>query len=144
MSQTKSNPKTASSLPPRPRLVLRAGFAGRKDLTSDETTRLQTALAAVLHTLGYRLAAIASGVPVEAGKEPRVSAFFQEKAPLLRLVTGLCEGADAVAAQVLERVSIQPDAGAACVYKGTGLLLGNLKGQVCCWGTAREDSKERP
>jgi hypothetical protein len=95
-------------------LVLRAGFAGRKDLTSDETTLLETALAEVLHTLGHRLAAIAPGVPVEAGREPRVSAFFQAQAPLLRLVTGLCEGADAVAAQVLERVSISPDAGAAC------------------------------
>jgi hypothetical protein len=114
MSQMTSNPKTASSLPPRPRLVLRAGFAGRKDLTDDESSRLATALAAVFEVLGHRLAAIAPGVRVEPGREPRVSAFFQQQAPLLRLVTGLCEGADALAAQVLERVNIAPDAGNIC------------------------------
>jgi hypothetical protein len=94
--------------------VLRAGFAGRKDLTDDEATRLKTALADVLHTLGHRLAAIAPGVPVDTARKPKVSAYFEAQAPLLRLVTGLCEGADAVAAQVLERVSISPDAEAAC------------------------------
>jgi hypothetical protein len=114
MKKTLPSLKPAAPLPPRPRLVLRAGFAGRKDLTSAEATRLETALADVLHALGHRLAAIAPGVPVEAGKEPRVSAFFQAQAPLLRLVTGLCEGADAVAAQVLERVHVPPDAGVAC------------------------------
>jgi hypothetical protein len=122
-------------------LVLRAGFAGSQRLVPDEVlaarpwpedakkqaeereyreaaaaerARLEKVLPEVLHTLGHRLAAIAPGVPVEAGREPKVSAFFQKKAPLLRLVTGLCEGADAVAAQVLERVSIRPDAGSAC------------------------------
>jgi hypothetical protein len=40
----------------RSRLVLRAGFAGRKDQTAGETARLETALAEVLHTLGRRAA----------------------------------------------------------------------------------------
>ncbi len=99
----------ASPLPPRPRLVLRVGFAGRKDLSTDERMRLEPLLQEVLSTLGHRLAAMAPGVPVEAGREPPTSAFYARQCPLLRLVTGLCEGADALAAQVLERVRISPD-----------------------------------
>lgn len=109
-----STPDPTSSLPLRPRLVLRAGFAGRKELSADEVTRLNSALGEVLLTLGHRLAALAPGVPVDKGKEPRISAFFSKQCPLLRLVTGLCEGADALAAQVLETVNIRPDANAVC------------------------------
>jgi hypothetical protein len=141
MNQMTVTPETVSSLPQRPRLVLRAGFAGSQRLVPEdvlalrtwpedeqgqaeereyrsrveaERTLLKRVLAEVLVTLGHRLAAIAPGVPVEAGNEPRVSAFFQQQAPLLRLVTGLCEGADALAAQVLEGVNIAPDAGNFC------------------------------
>ena len=109
------------TLPPRPRLVLRVGFAGRRELASDEQVRLEIGLHAVLQALGRRLAAIAPNVKVESGNEPRVSAFYARECPLLRLVTGLCEGADAVAAEVLGRVRITPDgtpppdAGAHCL-----------------------------
>jgi len=102
-----------SPLPPRPRVVLRVGFAGRRSLSAEEETRLESALRSVFQTLGRRLAAIAPGVPVDAGKEPKVSEFYGRECPLLRLVTGLCEGADAVAARVLEEVSIAPDGPAA-------------------------------
>ena len=71
-------------------------------------------MGAVLRILGHRLAALTPGVPVDTGKEPRVSAFFSKQCPLLRLITGLCEGADAVAGQVLETVSISPDVGSSC------------------------------
>jgi len=94
--------------------VLRAGFAGRKELSPDEETRLGSSLGEVLRTLGHRLAALTPGVPVDAGKEPRVSAFFAQECPLLRLVTGLCEGADALAAQLLETVNVSPDPDANC------------------------------
>ena len=67
-----------------------------------------------MQTLAKRLSSIAPGTPVEAGKEPPVSAFFSKECPLLRLVTGLCEGADAVAAEALTKVSVSPDAGASC------------------------------
>lgn len=101
-------------LPPRPRLVLRAGFAGRQTLTAAEQAHLARALHAVLSTLGDELAGLTPGIPVRAGQEPRVATFFARQCPLLRLVTGLCQGADAVAAQALESVRICPDAGASC------------------------------
>ncbi len=106
--------KSYGSLPPRPRLVLRVGFAGRKELTGNEQKLLDAVLESVLHTIGRRLAAIASGIPVEQGKEPPVSAFYSRQCPLLRLVTGLCEGADFVAGEVLSKVNIPSDVNASC------------------------------
>lgn len=98
-------------LPALPRLVLRAGFAGRRELSQDEVERLEGSLGLVLHWIGRRLAAITPGIPVERGSEPRIAAFYRPECPLLRLVTGLCEGADAIAAGVLERVRVHPDPG---------------------------------
>ena len=107
-----SSPSSStSSLPPRPRLVLRLGFAGRKELSDPEHRIVADSLHQVMQTLAKRLSSIAPGTPVEAGKEPPVSAFFSKQCPLLRLVTGLCEGADAVAAEALTKVSVSPDAG---------------------------------
>ena len=103
-----------ASLPTRPRLVLRVGFAGRKELTGDEQQLLDAALQSVLHTIGRRLADIAPGTPMEQGKGPPVSAFYSHECPLLRLVTGLCEGADFVAGEVLPKVNIPPDAHESC------------------------------
>jgi hypothetical protein len=91
--------------------VLRAGFAGRKELSPDEETRLETALGDVLTTLGRKLAVAAPGVPVGTGQEPRIAKFYQRTCPLLQLITGLCEGADAVAARALETVQVDPDPG---------------------------------
>jgi hypothetical protein len=64
-----------------------------------------------MQTLVKRLSSIALGTPVEAGKEPPVSAFFSKECQLLRLVTDLCEGADAVAAEALTKICVSPDAG---------------------------------
>jgi len=122
--------------PPRPRLVLRVGFAGSQKLLTDEEfaarppstdrerkerehhvaerRRLEKVLPDVLETMGRRLAEIVPGVPVTTGKEPPVAAFFEKRCPLLRLITGLCEGADALSARMLERVAIAPDPGSAC------------------------------
>jgi len=107
-------PSTSNPLPLRPRLVLRLGFAGRKELTASEQHLLAEALDSVMQTQAGCLASIAPGTPVEAGKEPPVSAFFSKGCPLLRLVTGLCEGADAEAAGALTRVSVSPDSGSSC------------------------------
>jgi hypothetical protein len=90
------------------------GFAGRKELTDPEQRIVANSLNNVMHTLAKRLSSIAPGTPVEAGNEPPVSAYFSRECPLLRLVTGLCEGADAVAADALTKVSVSPDAGASC------------------------------
>lgn len=99
------------SQPPRPRLVLRAGFAGRKDLDPPAAQRLRQQLALVYDTLGRTLASAAPGVPVDAGQEPPIARFYAAQPPLLRLITGLCEGADALAADVLDQVSVCPDPG---------------------------------
>ena len=107
---TQTTPRS-QTLPPRPRLVLRVGFAGRKELSTAERSRLVSALHEVLSTVGHELAALTPGVPVRADEKPRIASFFAPECPLLRLVTGLCEGADAAAAEALETVRISPDAG---------------------------------
>jgi len=99
-----------NDLPPRPRAVLRIGFAGSRVLTPEAATRVDGTLAEVLPRIGRRLAALTPGAPVAAGSEPKIAAFFDARQPpLLRLVTGLCEGADSIAAQVLEHIEIPAD-----------------------------------
>jgi hypothetical protein len=100
------------SQPQRPRLTLRAGFAGRKDLDQRSTETLCAQLTQVYAVLGRTLGSIAPGVPVDAGKEPAIAQFYARQAPLLRLITGLCEGADALAAEVLNELQVCPDPGA--------------------------------
>lgn len=128
-------------LPERPRLVLRVGFAGSQRLIADEELaakalptgeaerkreleergtvvaereRFEDSLAQVLQTLGHELACIAPTVPVKGTNHSRVASFFAPQCPLLRLVTGLCEGADARAAQILEAIHVPPDANQSC------------------------------
>ena len=104
----------SSTLPPCPRVVLRVGFAGRRNLTADDEARLAPALDRVLGSIGRRLAALTPGVPVAAGSEPRITGFYDAtRPPLLRLITGLCEGADTAAVLALERLDVLPDTGAA-------------------------------
>jgi hypothetical protein len=98
-----------TSEPPRPRLTLRIGFAGRKALDATADAHLRTQLLAALQQVGQTLAALAPGVPVQLGQEPPISRFYARRSPLLRLVTGLCEGADWVAGEVLRQVQITPD-----------------------------------
>ncbi len=115
-----------ASLPPRPRLVLRLGFAGRRDLAAEAEEVLRKQLGEALGTIGRKLAAIAPGIPVEIGQEPKVSAFYAPQCPLLRLVTGLCEGADSVAAGVLAQVKVAADghdADARCLETELGAVL---------------------
>ncbi|AUB82773.1 hypothetical protein [Candidatus Thiodictyon syntrophicum] len=103
------HPAPANSLPPRPRALLRLGFAGRRVLSAAQEETLDTTLAQVFAVIGRQLAALTPGVPVQVGRKPPVSAFYARRPPLLRLVTGLCEGADTVAARVLDRLHIAPD-----------------------------------
>jgi hypothetical protein len=105
--------KSTTELPLRPRLVLRVAFAGSQKLPENATFSLRAVLVKAFETIGYQLAAIAPGVPVRAGQEPGVAAFYAPQCPLLRLVTGLCEGADTEAAHALDEVHIAPDGGMA-------------------------------
>lgn len=98
-----------AELPSRPRLVLRVAFAGSQKIAGEAEARLASMLVEVFEAMGHQLAAIAPGVPVLAWQEPKVAAFYEPSCPLLRVVTGLCEGADAIAAQALEKVAIVPD-----------------------------------
>jgi hypothetical protein len=105
----RSTSTLTTELPLRPRLVLRVAFAGSQKLSEDAASSLRAVLVKAFETIGYQLAAVAPGIPVRAGQEPRVAAFYARQCPLLRLVTGLCEGADTEAAHALDEVHITPD-----------------------------------
>ena len=92
-------------LPDRPRVVLRIGFAGQRDLPEGFEKHLGPTLEAVLKIIGRQLAVTIPAGPVQSEKEPPIAAFFAKESPLLRLITGLCEGADATAAEVREQIS---------------------------------------
>ena len=102
MSQTEKNQK---NVVPLPRLVFRIGFAGKAKFSKDPAISEEVSIAVrralddVLEVTGGRLAEIAPGTPKDAGREPRVFQYFSMKNPLLRVVTGLCEGADRIAAE---------------------------------------------
>lgn len=119
-----------STLPLRPRLVLRAGFAGRRELSDSETRVLDESLDIILPSLGHRLAALAPGVPFEDGVVPPITSFYSKDCPTLRLITGLCEGADDRASLALDRLRSKcalPQAGAGsiagCLQTELGVVL---------------------
>lgn len=87
-----------------PRLVLRVAFAGNRSLPAGAL--VSSSLSEIWRGLGQRLVEIAPCAPaITAGREPAVSAYFSTEKPLLRLITGLAEGADALAWQTLQGVS---------------------------------------
>ena len=91
----------ASSLPTKPRLVFRVAFAGNREIEPKYELACSEALTSVFKSIGDRLAAIAPQTFIKRGDEARVADFYHKKRPLLRLITGLAEGADALAAEVL-------------------------------------------
>lgn len=103
-----------SDSPAKPRLVFRVGFAGLRKLDSSEGQTLSAVLLQVFPCIAGRLAVIAPGIQVEVEKEPPVSRFYNkddQKTPVLRLITGLCEGADAIAAKAFEEVPVPSEKG---------------------------------
>lgn len=88
------------SLPSRPRLVLRVGFAGSQRL-DDGAGELLAGVGGIFETLAGVLSRIAGGaVPASS-----IHRFYSPDKPLLRLVTGLCQGGDSLAAKALEALS---------------------------------------
>ena len=75
-------------LPAPPRLVLRVGLAGNRDVPEAARQRLLDTLADVFRTTARRLADVAPGTPMRVGQEPRFSRFYSQQAPLLRLIRG--------------------------------------------------------
>jgi len=104
MSMSTASAPNPKRMPPRPRLVLRLGFAGRKDLTPAAEALLDAALDRVLRAIAAKLVCIKPDAPKDVDKVKQITAFYADEKPLLRLVTGLCEGADARAADALTRL----------------------------------------
>lgn len=91
-----------TALPDLPRLALRVGFAGNQKLPVD-VSELLASLEDVFQTLAYRLAEIAPGPPIcAATPESGLSRFYSKDNPAFRLITGLCEGGDSLAAHALD------------------------------------------
>ncbi|MBC7979031.1 MAG: hypothetical protein H7Y36_00540 [Armatimonadetes bacterium] len=100
-----ASPALVNSLPTPPRLTLRVGFAGNQHLPADSSL-VAAALGQVFETLATRLVEIAPGTPVQASTpEPRIHQYYSAENPVLRLITGLCQGADSLAADVLEKLA---------------------------------------
>lgn len=103
---------------PKPRIVLRVGFAGKRDLHPehmDESEPLSEAalrrdrnlsmqLGQVLSCIGRQLTALSPAPACRGSKTPEISKYYDARPPLLRLITGLCEGADTLAYGALEGV----------------------------------------
>ncbi|MCB1237509.1 MAG: hypothetical protein KDM91_20765, partial [Verrucomicrobiae bacterium] len=86
-------------LPERPDLVLRLGFAGNRNLPDDPDNLLPRAINWVLDGISRQLAILAPGVldpPTPATSPEHVLKFYSQEFPVLRIVTGLAEGADSL------------------------------------------------
>ncbi|MFZ4765561.1 MAG: hypothetical protein ACOYMN_11455 [Roseimicrobium sp.] len=94
-------PSAAVALPSRPRLVLRVAFAGNRELPVGGMPEIEASLRKVWGVLGKRLAEIAPGMPQRGQDVLPVTEFFSFEKPVLRLVSGLAEGADTLAWQSL-------------------------------------------
>ena len=87
-----------------PELVLRLGFAGNRNLPAAKLDSLREALRTVFETIGTGLKEISTnaqgqGKSQKIKKAEPITRFYSDRPPLLRLVTGLAEGGDALAAE---------------------------------------------
>ncbi|MBC8126495.1 MAG: hypothetical protein H8M99_05040 [Gloeobacteraceae cyanobacterium ES-bin-144] len=88
-----------------PDLVLRVGFAGKRQLDAGQSETVAARLRDVFSVIGWRLVEIA---PMDdAANErpvPSIARFYSQKRPTLRLIHGLCEGADTIAYDVFQEL----------------------------------------
>ncbi len=96
-----------NGLPGCPRLVLRVGFAGARELSEKEQELTLESLTKVFHCMAGRLAQIVPNSPTRDPNAPRVADFYSPEPPLLRLITGLAEGGDTVAWEALQAAMTQ-------------------------------------
>jgi hypothetical protein len=86
-----------------PDLVLRVGFAGKRQLDLAQTAIVRNRLRDVFSIIGWRLVEIS---PVDDAVNerpvPSIAKFYSHQRPTLRLIHGLCEGADSIAFEVFE------------------------------------------
>ena len=76
--------------PPKPRLTLRVGVTGKRAIPDTEAARIRAALGAVFDSLAVFLA--------QSRRDHQT--VLADRIPLLRLVSGMAEGADQIAASV--------------------------------------------
>lgn len=107
-SSIKSSSPSQNKAPSLPRLVLRVGFAGNKDLPDNECVQLKETLERIFKIFGDALTNIAPND--RRNRDYRsFSDFFSCERPLLRLITGLCEGADTSAWKALKEIDTTSD-----------------------------------
>jgi len=76
--------------PPKPRLTLRVGVTGKRAIPAEERERIRNSLDEVFRAIGTLLVKCHSDNPD----------FFSKQVPLLRINSGMAEGADQIAAEV--------------------------------------------
>lgn len=103
-AETQTSQKPPSS-PLSPDLVLRVGFAGKRRLDQAQTETVATCLRDVFGVIGWRLVEIAPLDDAENERSvPSIAKFYSLKRPTLRLIHGLCEGADTIACDVFQEM----------------------------------------
>jgi len=89
---------------PKLDLTFRIGVAGNRQLPEAAIVSLDQRLQAIHDVVSQALARLASPT-ARASTEPKFTTFYSDTAPLIRLVSGLADGADQLAA---ERLLAQP------------------------------------
>ncbi|MBC7979030.1 MAG: hypothetical protein H7Y36_00535 [Armatimonadetes bacterium] len=96
---------SSPSSPLFPDLVLRVGFAGKRQLDAIQTETATTRLRDVFGVIGWRLVEIAPMDDAEKERPvPSIAQFYSHKRSTLRLIHGLCEGADTIAYDVFREI----------------------------------------
>lgn len=111
MSSSSSNSEEqlrAACMPSMPRVVLRVGFIGHRRLREDTVEQIQAEIANCFALMSKAVVAVHPNHS-KARKTPLVAGFYdQQQKPLVRLVTGLAEGADLLAVNALETTEANP------------------------------------
>lgn len=84
----------------KPDLVLRLGVAGNRSLPDEAEKSLRLRLQAVYTELNRHLTVLAPGLESAAKPSP-ITTYYSDNPPILRLVSGLADGADQLACDTL-------------------------------------------
>lgn len=101
----------------RPRLVLRVAFAGSMDIPEHAAGAIQRALTGVFATIGEELAAVASRAQQPTEENPSIARWYAAERPLLRLVSGLAEGADEIAVSSMRNLRVESEVAAVLPFE---------------------------
>src|SRR5262245_55101232 len=107
MTTATANEQSRDRLPPLPELALRVAFAGTRNFPNDAAReRVTKALESTFDSIADCLTALAADALRAPGNDQRgyVIRFYDKNRPLVRVITGLAEDADALAADVASRM----------------------------------------